>query len=101
MKYLECLKIEQLPEFYQLVIETIGLEATIKLAQRCKGKPIYLMDPDRLLMPAKRTYIHKHFSGGNHYALAFDCNLSLSEVYKILAEKREKSRQGNLFGEDP
>jgi len=98
MKYLEYLDLEKLPGFYQMVIETIGLENTIKLAGKCKGKPIYLMDPDRLLMPAKRAYIMKNFTGGNHYQMAFDTNLSLSEVYKILSQAREKSKQGELFG---
>ena len=97
MKYIDLLKVEDLPGFYQMVIETIGLEATIKLASKCKGRPIYLMDPNRLLLPAKKAYIRKNFTGGNHYQLAFDTDLSLAEVYKVLADAREKRKQGNLF----
>jgi len=100
MKYLECLKIEELPEFYQMIVATIGLENTINLARKINGKPLYLMDPDRLLMPAKRAYIKKNFTGGNHYKLAFDTDLSLAEVYKILAKPKEACKQTSFLDND-
>jgi Mor family transcriptional regulator len=100
MKYLEHLKIEELPEFYQMVIEEIGLDNTIKLARKVNGKPLYLMDPDRLLMPAKKAYIHANFTGNNHYKLAFDTGLSLAEVYKILAKPKDPSKQMSFLDND-
>ena len=100
MKYLEYLKIEDLPEFYQMIAGEIGMENTLKLAKKINGKPLYLMDPDRLLLPAKKAYIKANFTGGNHYKLAFDTDLSLAKVYKILAKPKDPCKQTSFLDND-
>ncbi|MEA5113037.1 MAG: Mor transcription activator family protein [Geobacteraceae bacterium] len=97
MKYLEYLKIEELPEQYQDIIRVIGLDATLKLAQAFPGVPLYFKQVSRLLLPAKKAFIRANFDGGNHRRLALDTELPLATVYEILTEAREAAKQCNLF----
>ena len=97
MKYLEHLRIEDLPEHYQEVIGLIGLEATLKLAETYPGVPLYFAQVRILLLPAKKAYIRANFTGANHRRLALDTGLRLAAIYEILAEKKEAEKQGDLF----
>jgi len=98
MKYLEYLKIEELPEQYQAVIQVIGLEKTLALAEAFPGVPLYFKQARNLLLPAKKAYIRERFTGANHRQLALDTSLRLAAIYEILAEKEEADKQGALFG---
>lgn len=97
MKYLAYLKTEELPEHYQDVIETIGLEATMKLAERFPGVPLYFKQVRNMLLPAKKAYIRDKFDGRNHRQLALDTGIRLAMVYEILAEKEQEDKQQTLF----
>jgi hypothetical protein len=103
MKYLEYLKIEDLPEMYQEVVRVIGLEATLKLAEAFPGVPLYFKQARNLLLPAKKAYILAEFAKAgpahpfNHRRTALETGLPLATVYEILAENREAAKQGNLF----
>lgn len=89
-KYLEYLKLEELPERYQEVAAAIGVEAMIKLAVAFPGVPIYLKQAARILYPAKRAYVLAKFTGANHRRLALDTGLPLPTIYEILKADREE-----------
>jgi Mor family transcriptional regulator len=91
-KYMEHLRIEDLPERYQEVALAIGIEAMIKLAEAFPGVPIYMKQPDRILLPAKRAYVLDKFTGANHRRLALETGLPLATVYDILKEEREEKQ---------
>lgn len=99
-KYLEYLKLEELPEHYQQVAAVIGVEAMIKLAVAFPGVPLYFKQAARILYPAKRAYVLDKFTGANHRRLALDTGLPLSTIYEMLKEDREAKhgwKQGGLL----
>lgn len=97
MKYLEYLKTEDLSEHYQDVINVIGLENVIKLAEAFPGVPLYFKGVRNLLLPAKKAYIRANFTGANQRRLALDTGLALATVYEILRDNSEESKQQGLF----
>ncbi len=97
MPWTDKINIEQLPEDYQLLVRTIGMEATVRMANELKSVHLYLKHPDKLFLPAKNEWILEKFTGGNHRLLALEVGVSERYVYDLVAESREKSKQGNLF----
>lgn len=98
MEWLKLLNIEHLPEHYQDVAEVIGLENTIKLAEKLHGAPIYFKNPEKLFLPVKVRYIRENFNGCNHRRLALATGLTERYVYQVLERKEEEGKQGELFG---
>ena len=86
-----------LTENYRLIVGVIGLENTIKLAAAFPSVPIYLKNPDKLLMPVKIRYVHKHFNKHNHRKLALITGLSERYIYKLVMEKGDQDAQQKLF----
>lgn len=97
MLWMEYIKIEQLPEDYQLLARIVGLENTIRIAQELKSVHLYLKSPERLFQAAKEQYVLANFDGRNHRRLALDTGLSERHIYDLVAEAREKAKQGSLF----
>ena len=86
-----------LTEHYQEVVAVIGLENTIKLAAAFPSIPIYLKNPNKLLMPVKIRYVHKHFNQHNHRKLARITGLSERYIYKLVETKGDDAAQQTLF----
>ena len=100
MPWTDKINVEQLPEDYQLMARCIGLEATVKLANELKSVHLYLKHPDKLFLAAKNEWILEKFNGMNHRLLALEVGVSERYVYDLVAESREKSKQGSLFDEN-
>lgn len=99
----DYIKAEQLPEDYQFIVNVIGLENAIKLAQALPSIYIYLASPDTLFKPAKVQYILDRYAQSgpatpfNHRRMALETGLSIREVYDIIARRKEASKQQRLF----
>lgn len=96
MSWIDYIKKEDLPEDYQIMVEAIGLEDTIKLAHNLFGIPVYLQKPDKLFRPAKVKYILDKYSQScpaspfNHRRMAIETGMSVREIYTILENERKK-----------
>jgi hypothetical protein len=105
-KWHDYIKVEDLPEDYQLAAGAIGLENVIKLAYALPSTYLYLKSPDTLFFPAKRQYVlaAREAAGPDKpfrpRRVALDASLSVDSVYKILNESLETGKQGNLFTDD-
>lgn len=103
MNWIEHIKAEQLPEDYQIIVDAIGLENTIKLAQALPSVYIYLKSPNKLFKPAKIQYVLKCFAEagpGNPFnprRMALETGLSIREIYDIVENRKEKSTQCAMF----
>jgi len=99
----DYIKVDDLPEDYQLAAEAIGLENVIKLAEKLPKVYLYLKDPERLFIAAKRQFIldtHKTAGPDNPWrprlvALAAGCSIDF--VYKTINDAHETAKQGDLF----
>lgn len=92
--WLEYVDPEQLNEDYNLMVRSIGLEATIKLAFAMPSIHVYFKRPELVFKDAITKHIVKHFNGANHRQLALQCRVSERFVYDVIAAQREKSRPG-------
>ena len=100
----DYITIDQLPEDYQIIANAIGLEATIALAEALPSVYIYLKSPGKLFKPAKVEYVLDRYANAgpdapfNHRRVALETGLSIREVYDIVEQRREESKQLSLPG---
>lgn len=105
VSWIEYIKPEQLPEDYQLIVNAIGLENTIKLAQALPSVYIYLKSPDKLFKPAKIQFVLDNHTKScpekpfNPRRMALETGLSIREIYDIIENRKELSKQSALFEE--
>ncbi len=94
MNWIDYIKAELFPEDYLIIIEAIGLENTIKLAQALPSVYFYLKSPDKLFKPAKIKYILESYKKSgpkkpfNPRRMALETGLSIREVYDIIKNAR-------------
>ena len=86
-KWLKELTSKDLPEPYQEISQLVGLEGTLKLADKYQGTSIYLPKLDAALRKIRDEKIKQEFSGSNHRELARKYGLTEIWVRQILAEK--------------
>jgi hypothetical protein len=95
MSWIDYIKAEQLPEDYQIIVDAIGLENTIKLAQALPSIYFYLKSPDKLFKPAKIEYVLNSYAQAcpenpfNHRGVALETRLSIREVYDIIKDRKK------------
>jgi len=85
----------KLPFDYQELIEIVGLEKTLEIAERVGGTYMYMEKIENVLMPAKRAYVLQQCSSANDdqvniRKIARDTDLSLETVYDILRKRHSK-----------
>jgi hypothetical protein len=95
MDWIKYIKPEELSEDYQIIIDAIGLENTIKLSQAIPGIYIYLKNPNNLFKPAKVRYILDKYANAspatpfNHRRIAIKTGLSIREIYDIIKDRKK------------
>lgn len=105
-KWHEYIKVEDLPEDYQLAASAIGLENVIKLVNALPKVYLYLKSPDALFLPAKRQYILDAYASAGPERpfkprrVALETGLSIDYIYKLINESLETAKQGTLFDSD-
>jgi Mor family transcriptional regulator len=91
LKYIDP---EQLPWDYQELLQIVGLEKTMEIADRVGGTHLYMEKLDTILMPAKRAYVLDQFKKAegqcNVRQIARDIDLSQETVYEILRHRNSK-----------
>jgi len=97
------IRIEQLPEDYQLLARVIGLELTVKLARELKSVHLYLMKPDNVFKAAIIAEIKERYATSGPEQLfkprliALEMGVSERFVYDIIADKQDRDRQLEMF----
>lgn len=100
MSWTDKIKIERLPEDYQLIARIVGVDLMVKLAYELHGVHLYLKHPDRLFQKDKDDHILENFDGRNHRQLALEVRCSERYIYDLVSASREKAKQGNLFHDE-
>lgn len=87
-------KIKQadLPESFQDIVETIGLEATLKLVDLCGGQSLYVPKKESCELQARKRTIYEEWVSGKSTSLqlARKYNYTESHVRTIIREERSK-----------
>ena len=82
--WMKNVKSQDLPEVYQEMAETIGVEATMGLAMIYAGTSVYFPKLDRALIDRRNQVIRQEFSGDNVRMIARKWGLSARHVRQIL-----------------
>lgn len=92
---------EKLPWDYQELVDIVGLELTLKIADRVGKTYLYMESLDNILMPAKREYVleqrKKTLRGEadlNVRQIARDLDLSQETIYDMLRNKKDEDKSG-------
>lgn len=76
--------LEDIPEEYRDIAETVGLEAYLTLSVLCGGQNLYIPKREALERQARNREIRAHFNGGNYRTLAAQYRLSERQIRKII-----------------
>lgn len=79
----------------------IGLQAAEHVRQAYGGQPIYVPKGLYLVVSERDREIWRKFDGNNYHQLAREYDLTLRQIYSIIARVREEDfqrRQMGLFG---
>lgn len=87
---------ECLPYPYSILVEVIGLENTLKVAQRLGGLDLYFRKIDTLLQRKRDEMIKRQFTGANHRELATEYGLTERWIRQIV-ESKPGHDQPHLF----
>ena len=102
----DYIKVEQLPEDYQLIAEAIGIENTVKLAYAVPSVYVYLKNPDRLFSQAKIEFIKDEYANAGPDRpfkikdIAIKCKVSIRFVYNVITAPKEVEHQLSIPGLD-
>lgn len=83
-KNLRAIRMEDIPQDYQVIAQTLGLEAFLTLTDLCGGLNLYIPKRESLEREGRDREIRARFDGRNIRALAAQFRLSERQIRKIL-----------------
>lgn len=86
----EKIPVNLLPEIYQDLVRTVGMEATLTLGEEFGGMSLYLPKIESALRSWRDINIRNEFTGANIPQLAKKYSLTSARVRQILCVPREK-----------
>jgi Mor family transcriptional regulator len=90
--------LENLPQEYQIVAETCGLENAIRLSQRMSSLRIYVPSFEKLIRERRDARIRAEFTGFNHRELALRYGLSETWI-RMIVQRKPAYEQADMFAE--
>jgi len=85
----ETISLDNLPEDFQMVAETLSIEDALKMSKSFGGMTIYIPKIENLLRMNRDEQIRKEFNGTNHRPLARKYKLSETQI-RTIVQKRSK-----------
>ena len=85
---LRAIRIEDIPEEYQDIVQALGLEVFLSLTDLCGGLNLYIPKRESLEREGRDREIRARFDGGNYRALAAQFRLSERQIRKIISGTR-------------
>ncbi|WP_195282239.1 Mor transcription activator family protein [Harryflintia acetispora] len=90
--WIKELPIDQLPEPYQTIAYSIGVENTLKVADLLQGTGAYFPKLDSLLADIRNEKIRKEYNGFNTKELARKYDLSERWIYEIIRGETDEAQ---------
>lgn len=88
IKNLRAIRMEDIPEEYRDIAQTLGLEVFLALTDLCGGLNLYIPKRESLERDGRDREIRARFDGGNYRALAAQFRLSERQIRKIISGTR-------------
>ena len=85
----ETISLDNLPEDFQMVAESLSIEAALKMSKCFGGMTIYIPKIETILRINRDAQIRKEFNGNNHRPLARQYKLSETQI-RTIVQKRSK-----------
>lgn len=87
---------DDIAEQYLPIVELVGIEVFIQIAEYIHGDRFYFPKPDNILTPARNRKIKKEYDGYNKNELAVKYDLTPTHIANIVRE----TIQGQMSIED-
>lgn len=78
------IQLEDVPEDFRAVAESLGMEAFLRLVSVCGGQDLYIPKRESLERGPRDRAIRARIDGGNYRALAAQYRLSVRQIRKII-----------------
>ncbi len=83
--------IDDLPDGFREVVDAIGMDNALLLAEKLGGAPIYIPTPKEIRRGPRNRAIRAEFNGQNHRELARKYDLSTSWIRVIVGPSGRRS----------
>lgn len=91
---------EDIPRHFREIVEVVGIEATVKLAQRYGGLAVYVPKPNALFEKRRNELIRRDARVHGYRETALKYGLTEVWVRQIVDHQKEAGKQLGMFGED-
>lgn len=81
---LRAIRREDIPEEYRDIVDTLGMDVFLALAELCGGQNLYIPKSESLRREGRDREIRARFNGSNYRALAAQYRLTERQIRKIL-----------------
>ena len=88
---------DMLPKQHRILVEIIGLEATLALSKGLGGVDYYIPKMDGVMRNARDKLIRRDYNGRNVKELALKYELSAVQIYTIIKESDVLPGQCSFF----
>ena len=89
--------VNDLPEQYDTLAETFGLDITLRIAKMFSGERVYFLKYEAIERPLRNRQIKAEFNGYNFKALAKKYDMTEMGIRHIVADDiREKQSAPNI-----
>lgn len=82
--FLDAICLQDIPEEYRDIAESLGLDTFIQLSRLCGGQDLYIPKLESLERGPRDRDIRARFNGGNYRALGIQFRLSERQIRKII-----------------
>lgn len=86
-RLIEDTKLEDIPDRYRPIVDIVGVEKFIELAEYARGDELYFPKTETVLKCARNRYIKNQYNGKNDKELAATFNITVQQVASILKDK--------------
>ena len=77
-------RLMDIAETYKPVVEIIGIDKFVELADYAKGDELYFPKPENILAPARNRRIEQEYNGYNMKELAEKYDITIKQIAYIL-----------------
>lgn len=78
---------EDIAEQYRPIVDIIGIELFVELADYAKGDELYFPKPESIVTPARNRRVKAEYNGYNRKELAERYNLTTVQIRNILKDE--------------
>lgn len=85
-KLIKNTSIKDIPEAYRPIVDIVGVEKFVELAEYARGDRLYFPKTETILKQARNRYIKEQYNGRNTKELAAEFDITVQQIASILKD---------------